>query len=75
MSELADRGSRLLTSLQAQVIAASRLAHASLEFPQPSASFDFALPNRLLHAKFDEIKIYYIDLITEFSAQSLDKRL
>ena len=52
--------------LQAEVIAASGLA---------GASFDFALPNRLLHAKFDEFKIDYIDLITEFSAKSLDKRL
>jgi hypothetical protein len=52
--------------LQAEVIAASALA---------GASYDFALPNRLLHAKFDELKIDYIDLITEFSAKSLDKRL
>ena len=52
--------------LQAEVIAASGLAEAS---------FDFALPNRLLHEKFDELKIDYIDLITEFSAKSLDKRL
>ena len=52
--------------LQAEVIAASGLA---------GASYDFALPNRLLHAKFDELKIDYIDLITEFSAKSLDKRL
>src|SRR5215510_781279 len=52
--------------LQTQVVAASGLA---------PASFDFALPNKLLHAKFDELKIDYIDLITEFSAKSLDKRL
>ena len=52
--------------LQAEVIAASGLA---------GASFDFALPNRLLHAKFDELKIEYVDLITEFSAESLNKRL
>jgi hypothetical protein len=61
--------------LQAQVIAASGFARASLEFPQPPASYDFALPNRLLRAKFDELKIDYIDLITQFSAKSLDKRL
>ena len=52
--------------LQTQVVAASGLA---------PTSFDFALPNKLLHAKFDELKIDYIDLITEFSARSLDKRL
>jgi hypothetical protein len=52
--------------LQVQVIAASRLA---------PASFDFTLPNRLLHAKFDELKIDYIDLTTEFLAKSRDKRL
>jgi hypothetical protein len=61
--------------LQAQVIAASRLARGSLKFPQPPASFDFALPNQLLRAKFDELKIDYIDLITEFSGKSLDQRL
>ena len=52
--------------LQTQVVVASGLA---------PTSFDFALPNKLLHAKFDELKIDYIDLITEFSAKSLDKRL
>ena len=53
-------------ALQAQVIAAS--GHAP-------ATFDFTLPNRLLHAKFEELKIDYIDLITEFSAHSLNDRL
>ena len=52
--------------LQTRVIAASGLA---------PASFDFTLPNRLLHAKFEELKIDYIDLITEFSAHSLNDRL
>jgi len=61
--------------LQTQVIAASEHARTVLGFPQPPASFDFALPNRLLRAKFEELKIDYIDLLTEFSAVSLDKRL
>ena len=52
--------------LQTQVIAASGLA---------PASFDFTLPNRLLRARFEELKIDYIDLITEFSAHSLNDRL
>src|SRR5262245_15889302 len=52
--------------LQTQVIAASRLA---------PTSFDFTLPNRLLRAKFEELKIDYIDLITEFSAHSLNDKL
>ena len=52
--------------LQTRVIAASGLA---------PASFDFTLPNRLLRARFKELKIDYIDLITEFSAHSLNDRL
>jgi hypothetical protein len=52
--------------LQAQVIEASGLAQAS---------FDFALPNRLLRARLEELKIDYIDLIPEFSAHSLYDRL
>ena len=53
-------------ALQAQVTAAS--GHAP-------ATFDFTLPNKLLHAKFEELKIDYIDLLTEFSAHSLNDRL
>src|SRR5262249_3697482 len=52
--------------LQAVVIVAFGLS---------GASFDFALPILLLQAKFVELKIDYIDLITEFSAKSLDRRL
>jgi acetyltransferase AlgX (SGNH hydrolase-like protein) len=52
--------------LQTQVIAGS--GHAP-------ASFDFTLPNRLLRARFEERKIDYIDLTTEFSAHSLNDRL
>ena len=52
--------------LQTRVIAASGLA---------PASFDFTLPNRLLRARFEELKIDYIDLTTEFSARSLNDRL
>ena len=52
--------------LQTRVIAASGLA---------PASFDFTLPNRLLRARFEELKIDYIDLTTEFSAHSLNDRL
>ena len=52
--------------LQTQVVAGS--GHAP-------ASFDFTLPNRLLHASFEELKIDYIDLITEFSNHSLNDRL
>ncbi len=40
-----------------------------------SASFDFALPNRLLRATFEELKIDYLDLTAEFSAGSRNKRL
>jgi SGNH hydrolase-like domain, acetyltransferase AlgX len=61
--------------LQTRVIAASGLAQASLKFPLPPASFDFTLPNRLLHARFEELKIDYIDLTAEFSAHSLNDRL
>jgi hypothetical protein len=52
--------------LQTRVIAASGLA---------PASFDFTLPNKLLRARFEELKIDYIDLLTEFSAHSLNDRL
>ncbi len=52
--------------LQTRVVVASGLA---------PASFDFTLPNRLLHASFEELKIDYIDLTTEFSAHSLNDRL
>ena len=52
--------------LQARVIAES--GHSS-------ASLDFALPNRLLRARFEELKIDYIDLMTGFSAHSLNQRL
>ncbi|MGB9053316.1 MAG: hypothetical protein WCC54_13470, partial [Pseudolabrys sp.] len=41
----------------------------------PPASFDFTLPNKLLRARFEELKIDYIDLLTEFSAHSLNDRL
>src|SRR5262249_26435975 len=51
--------------LQTRVIAAS--GHAP-------ASFDFTLPNQLLRARFEELKIDYIDLLTEFSAHSLNDR-
>src|SRR5262249_47305063 len=61
--------------LQRRVTAASELARAWLIFPQPPASFDFTLPNRLLHTRFEELNIDYIDLITEFSAHSLNERL
>jgi hypothetical protein len=53
-------------SLQARVVEQSG---------RGSASFDFALPNRLLRARFEELKIDYIDLIAEFSAHSLNERL
>ena len=52
--------------LQTRVVAASGL---------PPASFDFTLPNKLLRARFEELKIDYIDLLTEFSAHSLNDRL
>ena len=39
--------------LQARVIAASALARGSSESAQPTTSFDFALPNRLLRAKLE----------------------
>jgi SGNH hydrolase-like domain, acetyltransferase AlgX len=52
--------------LQTRVIARSGLSQAA---------FDFLLPNRLLRASFEELKIDYVDLITEFSAHSLDDRL
>jgi hypothetical protein len=53
-------------ALQAQVTAASGRA---------PASYDFTLPNRLLRARLEELKVDYIDLITEFSAHSLHDRL
>jgi hypothetical protein len=52
--------------LQTRVVVASGLA---------PASFDFTLPNRLLRARFEELKIDYLDLLTEFSAHSLNDRL
>ena len=52
--------------LQTRVVVASGL---------PPASFDFTLPNRLLRARFEELKIDYIDLTTEFSNQSINDRL
>ena len=52
--------------LQTRVVVASGLA---------PASFDFTLPNRLLHASFEELKIDYIDLTTEFSNHSINDRL
>ena len=53
-------------SLQSRVIAASGLA---------AASFDFALPNRLLRAKLEELKIDYMDLTPEFTSRSLNEML
>src|SRR5262249_41581913 len=61
--------------LQTRIIAASELAQASSKFSQVPAFFDFTLPNRLLRAKLEELKIDYIDLIAEFSAHSLNERL
>jgi hypothetical protein len=52
--------------LQTRVVVASGL---------PPASFDFTLPNKSLRARFEELKIDYIDLLTEFSAHSLNDRL
>ena len=52
--------------LQTRVVVASGLA---------PASFDFTLPNKLLHASFEELKIDYIDLTTEFSNHSINDRL
>ena len=52
--------------LQARVVVASGLA---------PASFDFTLPNKLLHASFEGLKIDYIDLTTEFSNHSINDRL
>ena len=52
--------------LQTRVVVASGLA---------PASFDFTLPNRSLHASFEELKIDYIDLTTEFSNHSINDRL
>jgi hypothetical protein len=61
--------------LQTRVAAASELARASSKSAQASASFDFTLPNRLLRAKLEELKIDYIDLIAEFSVHSLEDKL
>ena len=52
--------------LQSRVIAASGLG---------AASFDFALPNRRLRAKLEELKIDYIDLTPEFISRSLNETL
>jgi hypothetical protein len=52
--------------LQTRVVAMSGLA---------PASFDFTLPNKLLHASFEELKIDYLDLTTEFSNHSINDRL
>ena len=52
--------------LQTRVIVRSGLA---------PASFDFALPNRLLRARFEELAIDHIDLTPEFIAQSLNQML
>ena len=52
--------------LQSRVIAASGLA---------AASFDFALPNRLLRARLEELKIDYMDLTPEFTSRSLNEML
>ena len=52
--------------LQSRVIAAS--GHAA-------ASFDFALPNRLLRAKLEEGKIDHMDLTPEFIGRSLNETL
>ena len=52
--------------LQSRVVAASGLA---------AASFDFALPNRLLRAKLEELKIDYMDLTPEFIGRSLNEML
>ena len=58
--------SQVSQPLQAEIIEASGLG------PE---SFDFALPNKLLHERFEELKIDYIDLTPEFSSRSLDGRL
>ena len=52
--------------LQSQVIAESGLS---------PGSFDFALPTRLLRTRLEELRIDYIDLLTEFSTHSLNERL
>jgi len=52
--------------LQTRVIAESGLS---------PGSFEFALPNRLLGARFEELNIDYIDLTAEFSAHSLNEKL
>jgi hypothetical protein len=52
--------------LQQSVIDASRL---------PPESFDFALPNKMLTAKFRESDIDYIDLRDDFASISKTMRL
>ena len=52
--------------LQTRVIVATELA---------PTSFDFAFPNKLLRARFEKLKIDYIDLLTEFYGRSLNDRL
>jgi hypothetical protein len=52
--------------LQSRVVAASGLA---------AASFDFALPNRLLRAKLEELEIDHMDLTPEFIGRPLEEVL
>jgi hypothetical protein len=52
--------------LQTEIIEASRLG------PE---YFDFELPNKMLHERFEELKIDYLDLTAEFSSRSLNGRL
>lgn len=53
-------------TLQTRIVIASK---------RPQTSFDFSLPNRLLRAQFEELKIDYVDLLAEFSASSVHDRL
>jgi hypothetical protein len=62
-------------SLQARLIAAAQLAETSSKSPRPPTSFDFMLPNRMLHAKLEELGVDYIDLLTDFSAHPLKDKL
>jgi SGNH hydrolase-like domain, acetyltransferase AlgX len=52
--------------LQARLMSDARLA---------LTSFDFAQPNRLLRARFEELKIDYIDLLPQFSIRPPNERL
>jgi len=52
--------------LQSRVVAASGLA---------AASFAFALPNRLLRAKLEELEIDHMDLTPEFIGRPLEEVL